>query len=51
MESPMGLDALRRMVASPGGTTIEGLRRLEEGGLAKWSAVIAATKRARSLWC
>ncbi|MCL4874375.1 pyrroline-5-carboxylate reductase [bacterium] len=51
MESPMGLDALRRMVASPGGTTIEGLRRLEEGGLKETvaSAVIAATKRAREL--
>lgn len=51
MESPMGLDKLRRMVASPGGTTIEGLRRLEEGGFreAVSSAVIAASKRAREL--
>lgn len=51
MESPMGLDELRRMVASPGGTTIEGLRRLEEGGFKETaaSAVLAATKRAREL--
>jgi pyrroline-5-carboxylate reductase len=45
------LTELIRMVASPGGTTIEGLKKLEECGTAKAiiSAVTAAVKRADEL--
>jgi pyrroline-5-carboxylate reductase len=42
---------LKDMVASPGGTTIEGLRILEEAGVrgALIDAVEAATKRSKEL--
>lgn len=45
------LEELRRMVTSPGGTTIEGLKKLEEGNIKEVliSAVEAAAKRAREL--
>ncbi len=51
MESDKSLAELRRMVSSPGGTTIEGLKKLEEAGFkaSVISAVEAATKRAREL--
>lgn len=51
MESDKTLAELRRMVSSPGGTTIEGLKKLEEAGFkaAVAGAVEAATKRAREL--
>jgi pyrroline-5-carboxylate reductase len=44
-------EELREMVTSPGGTTIEGLKKLEEAGVkeAVKEAVKAATKRAREL--
>lgn len=44
-------DELRRMVASPGGTTIEGLKKLEEGGLNAviMAAVEAAATRATEI--
>lgn len=51
MESDKTLAELRRMVSSPGGTTIEGLKKLEDAGFkaSVISAVEAATKRAREL--
>lgn len=51
MESPRSLEELRKMVSSPGGTTIEGLKKLDEGGLRETvtSAVEAAARRAREL--
>lgn len=51
LESPLGLDELRRMVASPGGTTIEGLKALEAGGFKETlvKAVEAATRRATEI--
>jgi len=51
MQSPKSLSELRRMVTSPGGTTIEGLKKLEEAGFkgAVMKAVEAATKRAAEL--
>lgn len=50
-ESSQTLTELRRMVASPGGTTIEGLKKLEEGGLANIieAAVKAAATRATEI--
>jgi pyrroline-5-carboxylate reductase len=43
--------ALKDMVTSPGGTTIEGLHELEKGGLraALINAVRAATEKSRKL--
>ena len=51
LESGKDLAELRRMVTSPGGTTAEGVKRLEDGGLKKIvkEAVIAAAKRSREL--
>jgi pyrroline-5-carboxylate reductase len=51
MESGKDLNELRDMVASPGGTTIEGLKKLEEGNLRTIvdQAVEAATRRAKQL--
>ncbi|MDO8426852.1 MAG: pyrroline-5-carboxylate reductase [Deltaproteobacteria bacterium] len=51
MESPKDLKELRRAVTSPGGTTIEGIKKLEEAGFkeAIEKAVLAATKRAKEL--
>lgn len=51
IESPKDLKELRRMVTSPGGTTIEGIKKLEESGLreAVERAVAAAAKRAKEL--
>lgn len=50
-ESPKGLADLRKMVTSPGGTTVEGLKKLDELGFARavTEAVEAAAKRAREL--
>lgn len=50
-ESDKTLPELRKMVSSPGGTTIEGLKKLEEAGFkaSVIGAVEAATKRAREL--
>jgi len=50
-ESEKSLDELIAEVASPGGTTIRGLKVLEEGGLKNClaQAVIQATQRAREL--
>ena len=47
----MDLAALKDMVTSPGGTTIEGLKKLDEGKLRDVvaEAVEAATLRAREL--
>lgn len=51
LESPKDLDELRKMVTSPGGTTIEGLKKLDEAGFKDivHSAVKAAAKRAKEL--
>jgi len=51
LESPLELVELRRMVSSPGGTTIEGLKALEDGGFkqARVKAVEAATRRATEI--
>jgi pyrroline-5-carboxylate reductase len=51
IESGMHPAQLKDRVASPGGTTIAGLERLEAGGLrgAIFSAVEAATNRSRGL--
>ncbi|MEK7773346.1 MAG: pyrroline-5-carboxylate reductase, partial [Deltaproteobacteria bacterium] len=51
LESPMTLEELVKMVASPGGTTVEGLKKLEESGFkgAVIKAVEAAVKRANEL--
>ena len=51
LESGKDLAELRRMVTSPGGTTVEGIKRLEEAEIRKAfvKAVEAAAKRAREL--
>ena len=51
MESGKHLGELKDMVTSPGGTTIAGLKKLEEGsiGVTIIKAVEAATKRAKEL--
>ncbi len=51
MQSSKGLEELRKMVSSPGGTTIEGLKKLDEGRFRETvaAAVEAATRRAREL--
>lgn len=51
MESPKELSDLRRMVTSPGGTTMEGLKKLGEGGFCEIieKAVEAAAKRSKEL--
>lgn len=51
LESPKDLSELRRMVTSPGGTTVEGIKMLEEAGFkgAVIKAVRAAAKRAKEL--
>jgi pyrroline-5-carboxylate reductase len=51
LESGKDLAQLRDMVTSPGGTTIEGLKKLEQGNLRTIvdEAVEAATKRAKQL--
>lgn len=51
MESPKELSELRRMVTSPGGTTMEGLKKLGEGGFCEIieKAVEAAAKRSKEL--
>lgn len=51
IESGKDLAELIDMVASPGGTTVEGLKKLEEGNLKATveEAVKAATKRAKEL--
>jgi pyrroline-5-carboxylate reductase len=50
-ESSRSPAELRRQVSSPGGTTVQGLARLEAGGLARTvaDAVRAATERSREL--
>ena len=50
-ESNSSLDELRQAVASPGGTTIEGLKVLNEGRLEEClaEAVVKATQRAKEL--
>ncbi len=51
LKSGTELSALREMVSSPGGTTIEGLKVLEKGGFYDIlvDAVLAATKRSEEL--
>ena len=51
LESDTDIGPLRDSVASPGGTTIEGLHALEKGGLTNVliDAVEAATKKSKSL--
>ncbi len=51
LETGLHPGALKDMVTSPGGTTIEGLHELEEGGVraALMNAVRAATARAKAL--
>lgn len=51
MESRKDLPELRRMVTSPGGTTMAGLKKLDEGGFCEIieKAVEAAAKRAKEL--
>ncbi|MBI5468410.1 MAG: pyrroline-5-carboxylate reductase [Deltaproteobacteria bacterium] len=51
LESDKNLDELIKMVSSPGGTTVEGLKRLRDGGLKGTveKAVLAATARAKEL--
>ena len=51
IESDLSLRELVNMVTSPGGTTIEGLKALEDGGLdgTVRSAVKAATERSKEL--
>lgn len=51
LESTKDLDELRRMVTSPGGTTIEGLKKLDEGRFKETviTAVEAASRRAKEL--
>lgn len=51
MESAKELADLRKMVTSPGGTTMEGLKKLGEGGFCEIieQAVEAATKRSKEL--
>lgn len=51
IDSPKSLEELIKMVTSPGGTTIEGLKKLKEADIKGTveKAVSAATKRAREL--
>lgn len=51
LESGKDLDELRKMVTSPGGTTVEGIKALEKGRFKETivKAVDAATKRAKEL--
>lgn len=51
MDSQHDLPELRRMVTSPGGTTMEGLRELDEGGFREMieKAVEAAARRSKEL--
>ncbi len=51
LESDKDLDELIKTVSSPGGTTVEGLKRLRDGGLKGTveKAVLAATARAKEL--
>lgn len=51
MESTKSLKELREMVTSPGGTTVEGLKKLNKAGFTETiaAAVEAAAKRAREL--
>ncbi|MCC6503245.1 MAG: pyrroline-5-carboxylate reductase [Deltaproteobacteria bacterium] len=51
IDSRKDLGELRRMVTSPGGTTMAGLKKLDEGGFCEIieKAVEAATKRAKEL--
>jgi pyrroline-5-carboxylate reductase len=51
LETRLHPGALKDMVTSPGGTTIEGLHELEKGGVraALMSAVRAAAERSKAL--